>query len=81
MIDDHATEEISGIEDSIGLKNPSWIIRVVLGIMLVLARSLSIGNGTPSRPMIITRSGFILFSGYDDAPGTDVFVADNYEAT
>ena len=78
MIDDHATEDISGIEDSIGVKNPSWIIWRVCGMMPVSAKSLSIPKGTPSRPIITVFAFLVVISVHHNnyAAGTYVFVAD-----
>lgn len=84
MIDDQATQEISGIVERIDVRNPSWIIRSVLGITPLLAKSLSMPNGTPSRPMITSRAGFILFRGRgtgDYAARADILITDENKAS
>ncbi len=52
IIEDHATEEISGIDESIFLNTDCEINRLVFGIMPVSAKCFNMPKGTPSRPII-----------------------------
>jgi len=78
MIDDHATEETSGIEEFIFLNIPWEINSAVLGITPVSVKSLIIPKGTPSRPIITVFAFFVTISAYSSnySAGTYVFILD-----
>lgn len=81
IIDDHATDEISGIEDRIGAKNPFRIIWPILGITSACASSLSKDTGTPSRPMMISRFGRMLFFVADNPARTNCCIFNEDESS
>ena len=83
MIDDQATEEISGIDERIGVRNACWIISEVLGITPVWAKFLSMPKGTPSKPIItvLAFSAISLVNRGNYSACTDVFVMDDNEAS
>lgn len=62
IIDDQATDEISGIDDCIFLNLPAFITLWVLGIIPLSERSFSIPKGTPSIPIITIRFLFMIFT-------------------
>ncbi len=83
IIDDHATEEISGIEEHIFLKIPREISSAVLAMTPASAKSLSMPKGTPSRP-IMTVFPFpviISFCHSNYSAGTYVFILNKDEAS
>lgn len=69
---DQATEDISGIEEHVSISDPSASNLAVLGMTPLPVKSFSRENGTPSRPIITTRFGFILSFQGDYAAGADV---------
>ena len=81
IIEDQATEDISGIEDRMGPRDPWPISRWVLGIMPLWASVLSMSKGTPSRPTITVRLCWLILSARsgNDSPGTGIVVADQDE--
>jgi hypothetical protein len=73
---DQATEDISGTEEHVSTNDPSANNLDVFGITPLLVNSLSMDNGTPSRPIITSRFGFILLFQGDYAAGADVLAFD-----
>ena len=83
IIDDHATEETSGMEECIFLNIPCEINWAVFGMMPVSVNSLSMLKGTPSSPTItVLRSSVIISVHYGDYPaGTCVFIPNKYKSS
>lgn len=83
IIEDHATEETSGMEDCIFLNIACEISSAVFGMTPVSVNSLSMPKGTPSRPTITVLAFFVMVSVHngDYSAGTDVLILNKHEAS